>query len=596
MDADMKAALAAKGYDLVENEGDGSDSDDGIPGRIKSLEPDVAREKGKKAFEQGKYEKAIKCWQGGLKSILSALCAGPEAMSNTSLSELDLTLNLNIAMAYIKMGDNDAADRSIDKALARRDALPPHLISKALYRKASVQRSMHRLDECLATLKDLLEVEPTNAAGLQMQQEVDREWQRQIRNQKSNLKKLFSKMEGQDKKEGDRLRQQRAEARAACGVVWTSEDVDSTAFELGEAPGADGKDWGLALSRTVVWSIEQFAIEGDPILQFGGADERVSAWFLGASSTCELRWLQPSAIMARLPSVVALELVLIGFLGELDPDNKRAPDPKADNLPKVLLHKTIDEGARSFSVRVLPGTLQDVLAKAEAPPTADTMATTEGAAPSAVVAAAAGQAPPALAATGAVAEPPLQAAAVSAPTVTAATVEVTASGGGAAPEEGAATDTPPAPAAIPAAGFEEAAAAAEADSGSGSQKMEESPLLRLPSQDPPTVCFLAHPQLHRYYTDFFPAITWLIKHKVPTILVGASDPDLSWKQDEMLLKAIGACLTVSKRESPYPMCLPDNAKVKKCNHVIGFRGGKPMERENLTKVKLELLSQDYTVR
>jgi len=152
---EMRAALSAKGYDIV-GEAEGSDSDDDpMPGRIPSIEPNKAREKGKAAFEQGKYDKAIKYWQGGLKNILSALCSGPEAMSNTSLSELDLTLNLNIAMAYMKKGEYEAADRSVDKALARRDALPAHQITKALYRKASAQRAMNRLDETLETLKDL---------------------------------------------------------------------------------------------------------------------------------------------------------------------------------------------------------------------------------------------------------------------------------------------------------------------------------------------------------------------------------------------------------------------------------------------------------
>merc|ERR1740121_3396572 len=195
----LRESLAAKGYDLVEKSGDDSDSDDGMPGRIPSLEPNVARERGKKAFEKGKYDKAIKHWQGGLKNILSALCAGPHALQDQSLSEMDLTLNLNIAMAYMKKEDYDSADRSVDKALARREALPPNLITKALYRKAAAQRAMNRLDDCLETLKDLLEVEAGNSAALQMQQEVDREWQQQISKQKKNFKKMFDTMSGEDK-------------------------------------------------------------------------------------------------------------------------------------------------------------------------------------------------------------------------------------------------------------------------------------------------------------------------------------------------------------------------------------------------------------
>eukprot|EP00435_Cladocopium_sp_Y103_P054858 s568_g18.t1 len=101
---------------------------------------------------------------------------------------------------------------------------------------------------------------------------------------------------------------------------------------------------------------------------------------------------------------------------------------------------------------------------------------------------------------------------------------------------------------------------------------------------------------HRYFTEFHPAINWLIKKSVPTVIIGASEPDPSWKQDEHLLQKLGATIVVSKRESPYPMCLPGDSTVKKCSHIIGFRGGKAIERDKLMNAKIELLSQDYIVR
>merc|ERR1719401_272041 len=193
-------------------------------------------------------------------------------------------------MAYMKKGDFEGAERSVEKALARRDALPSHRISKALYRKASSQRSMKRLDECLATLKDLLEVDPENTAAKQMQQEVEREWNRQVRDQKQKMKKLFSKIGDEDKIEEERVKAERMEARKRCAVRWTSDDVDSDAFERGDTPACDGRDWGLALTRTTLWALEQLAVEGSCCLPAG--QERAALWFLGASSTCELRWLQ----------------------------------------------------------------------------------------------------------------------------------------------------------------------------------------------------------------------------------------------------------------------------------------------------------------
>ncbi|CAK9081715.1 Peptidyl-prolyl cis-trans isomerase FKBP5 (PPIase FKBP5) (51 kDa FK506-binding protein) (51 kDa FKBP) (FKBP-51) (FK506-binding protein 5) (FKBP-5) (Rotamase), partial [Durusdinium trenchii] len=255
-----KSALAEKGYDIVEGEDESEDED--LFGRIPKLEPDAAREKGKQAFQDGKYDKAIKYWQGGLKHILGSLCSGPEALSNQSLSELDLTLNLNIAMAYMKKEDYQAADRCVDKALARREALPPHLITKALYRKASAQRCMKRLDACLETLKGLLEVESNHAAAKQMQQEVERDWNKQCRDQKKNFRKLFDKLSGEDKQAEEQERHARQALRERCAVRWLQGDVDSETFALGSSPACVEKDWGLALSRTVLWALEQFAVEG----------------------------------------------------------------------------------------------------------------------------------------------------------------------------------------------------------------------------------------------------------------------------------------------------------------------------------------------
>eukprot|EP00931_Biecheleriopsis_adriatica_P087713 TRINITY_DN62145_c0_g1_i1.p1 TRINITY_DN62145_c0_g1~~TRINITY_DN62145_c0_g1_i1.p1 ORF type:complete len:493 (-),score=122.39 TRINITY_DN62145_c0_g1_i1:26-1504(-) len=483
----MREMLSAKGYDIVgPMAGEDSDSDEDPFGRIPKLEPDVAREKGKKAFNDGKYDKAIKYWQGGLKSILSALCAGPEALSNQNLSELDLTLNLNIAMAYMKKSDFEAAERSVEKALARREALPPQLVTKALYRKASAQRSMHRLDHCLETLKDLLEVEAGHAAAKQMQQEVEREWAKQCRDQKKNLRKLFDRMSGEDKKQEENDRQRRSALRERCAVRWTEDDVNSEAFSLGEAPACDGRDWGLALSRTVLWSVEQLMLEGCDCLS--QEVSQATFWFVGASSTCELRWLRPTELLRRMPSLQCLELELIGFLGEIDPDNSRVPDPKASSLPEGISETNVDGGRRAL-LRATKGSMEEAVKEEVLPPR-----------------------------------------------------------------------------------------------GSDGQ------------QALPTVCFIAHPQLHRYFTEFHPAVSWLIERRIPTVVIGASEPDPSWKQDEQLLRKLGADLIVSKRESPYPMCLPDNPDVKKCSHIIAFRGGKAVEKDNLMNVKLELLAQDYSVR
>eukprot|EP00746_Dinoflagellata_sp_MGD_P165068 gnl/MRDRNA2_/MRDRNA2_94132_c0_seq1.p1 gnl/MRDRNA2_/MRDRNA2_94132_c0~~gnl/MRDRNA2_/MRDRNA2_94132_c0_seq1.p1 ORF type:complete len:492 (+),score=109.47 gnl/MRDRNA2_/MRDRNA2_94132_c0_seq1:88-1563(+) len=480
----MREMLASKGYDIVEGDSDSSDDGFGIPGRMPSMPPALAKEKGNEKFKKGKYDKAIKYWQAGLKSILSALCAGPEAMGDQTLSELDLSLNLNIAMALTKKGDFDGAVHSCGKALARRASMPPAQVAKALYRKANAQKSLGRLDQCLETLTDCLEEDPNNAAAKQMFQEVDREWKKQTKKQENAFKKMWAKLDDETTKEGAAIKAARAEARTKCGVKWLEGDVDSEKYELGKLDSSeeyDGQDWGKSLVGTVLWGIEQFSVEGHPVV----TDETcsMSVWFLGVSSTCELRWCRLDKMIARLPHVTNLEVTLIGFLGELDPGNKRVPDPKAEGLSEEAVSKEFDGGSRTATLRCLKGTLQDVL-------------------------------------------------------------------------EGPHSDT----------------------------------------LGVPTVCVIAHPQFHRYYTDFYPAMAWLIQKSVPTIIVGASAPDPSWNQDEILIPSYGSEVVVTKRESPYPMKLPDDPKVRKCNHIYGFKGGKALEKDKLTKKKLDLLAQDYTLR
>jgi len=538
----LRATLSAKGYDLVD-QGSDSDSDGGLPGRLPSLPPAQAKEKGNEAFKKGKYDKAIRYWQGGLKSILSSLCSGPEALKDQTLSELDLTLNLNIAMAYTKKEDFDRAEASVNKALARREALPPQLVSKALYRKANAQRSMNKLEEAMETLKDMLEVEPDHKAGQQMFNEIDREWKRQGRVQKAHMQKLFSKLGHVNKKEVSAERELRCEARRQCGVKWLEGDLDTALFEQGDIGHCTESDWGQALTRSVLWSIEQFAVEGQNCLPASAT--RASLWFLGCSSTCELRWLQPSVLMARLPAIVHLEIVMIGFMGELDPENKKIPDPKDGDLPvNQVLRTTLDEGRRSVSVRVVQGYLKDALQGDMWPVEAALQKQTKR------------------------------------------------EGGTAVEEDDEVKDEPAADAEEGRSASSTAVPSTDVDTGDAAASSASSAA----DLSAPTVCFVAHPQLHRYFTDFHPAISWLIEHQIPTAVVGASEPDHSWKQDEILLERLGVQRVVGKRLSPYPMCLPDNPAVRKCNHVMGFRGGKAVAKDNLTKVKLNLLAEDYTVR
>merc|ERR1740123_1981216 len=122
-------------------------------------------------------------------------------------------------------------------------------------------------------------------------------------------------------------------------------------------------DWGMALSRTVLWAIEQFSVEGRDCLSHEA--QSASMWFVGASSTCELRYLQAKTLMTRLPHVQSLELKLLGFLGELTPDNKREPDPKGEGVPQGITRTKLDDG----SAEVCGGTgTEEAIPAGVAPP------------------------------------------------------------------------------------------------------------------------------------------------------------------------------------------------------------------------------------
>jgi len=109
----FKDFLADKGYDMVDPSTaapDGNTYEDPSemldPYREKAdLAPSESKEKGNKFFKEGRIHDAIYWYTQSQKTILNALCRGPEAMQDQGLSELDLTLNLNLAQCYIKLKD-----------------------------------------------------------------------------------------------------------------------------------------------------------------------------------------------------------------------------------------------------------------------------------------------------------------------------------------------------------------------------------------------------------------------------------------------------------------------------------------------------------
>ncbi|OLP85100.1 hypothetical protein AK812_SmicGene33986 [Symbiodinium microadriaticum] len=271
----MQAALAAKGYDLLGTDGGGGGGDDGeeedsdeedVFGRIRKLPPDAAREKGKKAFQDGDYDKAIRYWleYAPLHFVYSeVLVRAGLAMAYMKKEDYHAAERHPLAVTWRNVKTPDSPVRSVDKALARREA----------------QHDRGALPQSDGSAINA-QVEAGHAAAKQMQQEVEREWAKQCRDQKKNMRKLFDKLSGEDRAAEEGANGKPAEPVPALqsGVRWTVDDVDSEAFAAGSTPPSDGKadvlvssprgahlalqDWGLALSRTVLWAMEQLALEG----------------------------------------------------------------------------------------------------------------------------------------------------------------------------------------------------------------------------------------------------------------------------------------------------------------------------------------------
>jgi tetratricopeptide (TPR) repeat protein len=98
-----------------------------------------------------------------------------------------LTLNMNLALAYLKMQNPDQALRYANDALAIDEN---H--SKALYRRASVYYEKKNWDGAAKDVKKALQTEPEDKALLKLQEKVEA----QIKRQKLKEKKMAQKMFG----------------------------------------------------------------------------------------------------------------------------------------------------------------------------------------------------------------------------------------------------------------------------------------------------------------------------------------------------------------------------------------------------------------
>lgn len=131
----------------------------------------------------------------GAKSVLKAVCSGPEALADERLAALDHIINSNLAMAHYKTKDFSTCVMYCDKALLRRKTMPPDLLEKNLYRKASAEYELHNFETCVSVCRDLVSIFPNNAAAQQLLRTTERDLAAESKVQKKVYAKLFEKLD-----------------------------------------------------------------------------------------------------------------------------------------------------------------------------------------------------------------------------------------------------------------------------------------------------------------------------------------------------------------------------------------------------------------
>ena len=175
----------------------------------------------------------------------------------------------------------------------------------------------NRLEECLEELEEVLNISESNAAAKQLQQEVARKFNIQKAAQAKAMKSLFSKMDEQNQAEEQAQRDKLKQLSDDCVGQFTPPDFKTIAdFNIDEHNTAQ-VGWYTSFPCTLVHALNHY-INSTGTAYAWEKPWEMTIYFLGASSTCELRYLAPQVWLTRYPKVKKFRFVLIGFLGQLD--------------------------------------------------------------------------------------------------------------------------------------------------------------------------------------------------------------------------------------------------------------------------------------
>merc|ERR1712226_1309588 len=101
--------------------------------------------------------------------------------------------------------------------------------------------------------------------------------------------------------------------------------------------------------------------------------------------------------------------------------------------------------------------------------------------------------------------------------------------------------------------------------------------------------YMFQPYLQRYFSRWWECMHVFFEQKLPFAIVGGSEPDYSFKQDQKIVEAMGGKIVIPALKSPYPLSLEGASK---CHHIIVGQGGPGNREKGMLSAKLELLAAD----
>jgi molecular chaperone DnaK (HSP70) len=185
MEAEAKQAQKERDGEEAANNGDEEDHDNRRLPKKRRMEIVLKNKKeGGELFSDGNFKFAAARYAKALSHCAKFVDLAPDDLEE--VKGVKLTLNLNLALAYVKLQNPDQALRYSNDALTLDDN---HV--KALYRRASIYYEKKNWTAASQDLQKAMISEPEDKALQKLQEKVDAQMKRQKLNEKKMAQKMF---------------------------------------------------------------------------------------------------------------------------------------------------------------------------------------------------------------------------------------------------------------------------------------------------------------------------------------------------------------------------------------------------------------------